>query len=198
MADLISNEDVLSGGRALAESGVPLQVSNLLDAISQLRAQAAGSTAEIFPSIVGQLGQLRGQYAAQSQALSRRLGYAGGGQTQRAQSALLGQAAGQYGNLITGAQGAAFGNLINTLGSFQPLLSGAARPPNVGLQYRNNPDIPLMGQSLGQISQLASKYFTGNDGGVSSASEAAAAVDALRQQYPTDVASETPPLETIF
>ena len=128
---LLSSEDVLTRGRELALQGVPLQLSNLFEALAQLRARATGSTAEIFPAIIGQLSQLREQYSGASQAIARRLGFAGGGQVKREQGKALAGAARQYGGLIAGDQQASFANLINTLSGLQPALSGAARPPNV-------------------------------------------------------------------
>ena len=128
---LLSSEDILKRGRELALRGLPLQLSNLLDAIAQLRARATGSTAEIFPSIMGQLDTLRSQYGDASQALARRLGFAGGGQTVRAQQGMLGQATKQVAGLIGQSQQASFANLIRTLGGLQPALSGAARPPSI-------------------------------------------------------------------
>jgi hypothetical protein len=123
--------EILREGRQLAQQGVPLQVSSLLSAVQQLRARAAGSTAEILPDIVGQLSQLRAQYAGASQAIARRLGYAGGGQTERQQAGTLGQAVRQYGGAITQQQQAGMASLINLLGGIQPQIAGAARPPSV-------------------------------------------------------------------
>ena len=128
---LLSSEDILKRGRELALLGVPLQVSNLFEAIAQLRARASGSTAEIFPAIIGQLSELRGQYAGASQAIARRLGFAGGGQVKREQGKALASASQRYGGLLVKDQTACFANLINTLSGLQPALSGAARPPNV-------------------------------------------------------------------
>lgn len=118
-------------GREMALGGVPLQVGSLLSAIAQLRARAAGSPGEILPAVLGQLGQMRTQYAQASQAINRRLGYGGGGQVQREQANLLGQAGQQYGRLFTAEQLTATANLLNTLTAFQPGVSGAARPPQV-------------------------------------------------------------------
>ena len=128
---LISSEDVLKRGRELALMGVPLQVSNLFESLAQLRARATGSTAEIFPAIIGQLSQLREQYSGASQAIARRLGFAGGGQVKREQGKALSTAARQYGGMITGDQQTSFANLINMLSGLKPALSGEARAPNV-------------------------------------------------------------------
>ena len=128
---LLSSEEVLKRGRALALQGLPLQVSNLLATLGTLRARAAGSSAEILPQIIGQLSDLRSQYTGASQAIARRLGFAGGGQVEREQGRALGQATGQYGKLFTGTQSSALSNLLNTLSGLQPTLSGAARPPNI-------------------------------------------------------------------
>jgi hypothetical protein len=146
-AALISNEDVLKRGRELAIAGVPLQVGNLFDAINRLRAQAKGSTAEIFPQVLGQLSTIRGTLADASSAISRRLGYAGGGQTVRGRQVALGQAANQYGNLISQGQQSAFSNLIKNLGGLQPVLSGAARPPNTSVSTKPA-DFTNVGRSL--------------------------------------------------
>ena len=127
---LIGSEDLLTRGRALALEGVPLQISSLFEALAQLRARAAGSTAEILPSIIGQLSQMRAQYSGASQAIARRLGFAGGGQTEREQGKALAGATRQYGGLITGQQQTSFAALIKQLSELQPSLSAAARPPS--------------------------------------------------------------------
>ena len=127
---LLSSEDILKRGRELALQGVPLQISNLFEALAQLRARAAGSTAEILPSIIGQLSQMRAQYSGASQAIARRLGFAGGGQTEREQGKALAGATRQYGGLITGQQQTSFAALIKQLSELQPSLSAAARPPS--------------------------------------------------------------------
>lgn len=125
------SNDILREGRQLAQQGVPTQVSNLLASLAELRARAAGSTAEILPDVIGQLAQLRSQYAGASQALARRLGPSAGGQAEREQGNLLGQAVRQYGSAITQQQQAGMASLINLLGGIQPQIAGAARPPSV-------------------------------------------------------------------
>jgi hypothetical protein len=151
---LLSSEDILQRGRELALQGLPLQVSNLLAALGTLRARAAGSSAEILPQIIGQLGQLRSQYVGASQALARRLGFAGGGQVEREQGRTLAQATTQYGGLFSGAQSAALSNLINTLGGLQPQLSGAAAPPRVSTSTAGG-DLSLYGAGLANIVAMA-------------------------------------------
>lgn len=153
---LLSSEDILKRGRELALMGVPLQVSNLFESLAQLRARATGSTAEIFPAIISQLSALRSQYASASQAISRRLGFAGGGQVKREQGKALAGAARQYGELVAKDQQTSFANLINTLSGLQPALSGNARPPNVSTK-----DIPIdltqQGAALASMVSAAQK-----------------------------------------
>lgn len=133
--------DMLRQGREVAQESLPLQISNALSTIQQLRARATGSTAELFPELRGQLGQLRAQYAGATQALSRRLGFAGGGQTTRDQGNLLSQATRQYGGMLAQRQQEGFAALTNTLSGFQPQLSGAARPASVSTSaQRRVPD----------------------------------------------------------
>ena len=124
-------DPILTAGRELAQQGIPLQVSNYLDALGKLRARSKGSTAELLPSLQGSLTDLRTQYGDASSALSRKLGYAGGGQVQRGKAQLLSQATKQYAGMIGKGQQTAFGGLINAEGGFQPSLSNAARPPSV-------------------------------------------------------------------
>lgn len=164
---LLSSEDILGRGRELALAGVPLQVGSLFEALAQLRARAAGSTAEIFPSIIGQLSQLRGQYAGASQAIARRLGFAGGGQVQREQGKALGTAASTYGGLITGVQQTSFANLINSLSGLKPALSGDARDPNVSTAGRPT-DFSLQGAGIASMIDTARKIqnFYSNQPGV--------------------------------
>lgn len=150
-AGVQDTQEVLRRGRELGQAGVPLQVSNLLSSVAQLRARAAGSTAEIFPDVIDRLQDLRTQYAGASQAISRRLGFAGGGQVERAKGQLLGQAAEQYGGLLEKQQKAAMANLIQTLGGLQPSLSGAARAPSVSIRTGPNTDAPLFGAGLASL-----------------------------------------------
>lgn len=154
-AGLLTSEDILKRGRALALQGVPLQVSNLFEALAQLRARAAGSTAEILPSIIGQLSQMRAQYSGASQAIARRLGFAGGGQTEREQGKALASATRQYGGMITGQQQTAYANLINQLSALQPQLSGAARPPSVRTQEGPQPNLALQGAGIASMISTA-------------------------------------------
>ena len=164
---LLSSEDILKRGRELALLGVPLQVSNLFEALAQLRARASGSTAEIFPAIIGQLSQLREQYSGASQAIARRLGFAGGGQVKREQGKALAGAARQYGGLITGDQQTSFANLINTLSGLQPALSGGARFPRVSTQNRPI-DFSAQGAGIASIVSAARRLqnFYDSQGGV--------------------------------
>lgn len=192
-AALISNEDVLKRGRELAIAGVPLQVGSLFDALNRLRAQAKGSTAEIFPQVLGQLSTLRKTYSDASSAISRRLGYAGGGQVTRGRQAALGSAAGQYGSLITQGQQAAFANLLNNLGGFQPALSGAARAPNLSTTTKA-PDLTNVGTGLAGFTS-ASKLF-GSAGSANTAAQAAAAVQGFRNN-PTFANAALPETEPI-
>lgn len=155
---LLSSEDLLTRGRELAISGVPLQLGGLLEALAQLRARAAGSPAAILPSVIGQLSELRGQYANASQAISRRLGFSGGGQTTRDRQRLLTQTAGQYANLFGQQQQQGFSGLLNVQGAIQPALSGAARPPSTGA--RTSPfDTSLAGTAAFNIGKLAQQLF---------------------------------------
>lgn len=165
---LISSEDVLTRGRALATQGVPLQISNLFEALAQLRARAAGSTAEILPSIIGQLSQMRSQYSGASQAIARRLGFAGGGQTEREQGRALAGATRQYGGLITGHQQTSYANLINQLSALQPQLSGAARPPLVRTQEGPQPNLALQGAGIASMIRTARQiqdFYANRQGG---------------------------------
>lgn len=174
---LLSSEDILTAGRALAVKGVPLQIGSLFDALNKLRARARGSTAEIFSDITPQLGALRSQYAGASEAIARRLGYAGGGQVKRAQQGELTKAARQYGGLITQAQQGSFSQLLNTLGGFQPALSGAARPPQVST--RNLPtDLRSVGASLAGFGSAARTF--NNSFNVSTPAQAAATIQGFR------------------
>lgn len=153
---LLSSEDMLARGRALGLASVPLQVSNLFDSLAQLRARASGSTAEIFPAIIGQLSQLRHQYSGASAAIAKRLGFAGGGQTTREQGKALGTATTQYGGLITGDQQTSFANLINTLSGLKPGLSGEARDPNVSTSSSFKPaDLSMQGAGLASLATTA-------------------------------------------
>ena len=165
---LVSSEDILKRGRELALGGVPLQVSGLLEALAQLRARASGSTADIFPSIIGQLSALRTQYAGASEAIAKRLGYAGGGQVKREQTQALAGAAQQYGGLIAGNQTASFANLINTLSGFQPALSAGARAPQVSIQPGPPVNFGAQGAGLASIIGAAKQIqsFYNNQGGV--------------------------------
>lgn len=165
---LISSEDVLTQGRKLVLQGVPLQVSSLYDALAKLRATAAGSTAEIFPQIIGQVSALRNQYSSASQAVARRLGYAGGGQTTRARQGLLANAGRQYGGLIEGQQQAGFANLVNALSAEQPALSGAARPPSTGVSTKPQ-DFSLQGAGLAGLISTAQALQNAHGGGVNPA-----------------------------
>jgi len=174
---LLSSEDILTAGRALAVKGVPLQIGSLFDALNKLRARARGSTAEIFSDITPQLSALRGQYAGASSAIARRLGYAGGGQVKRAQQGELSKAARQYGSLITQGQQGGFTNLLNTLGGFQPALSGAARAPSV--TTRNLPtDLRNVGTSLASFGSAARTL--NNSFNTSTAAQAAATIQGFR------------------
>lgn len=155
---LLSSEDLLTKGRELAIGGVPLQLGGLLEALAQLRARAAGSPAAILPSVIGQLSDLRGQYANASQAISRRLGFSGGGQNTLGRQRLLTQAGSQYANLFGQQQQQGFSGLLNTEGAIQPALSGAARPPSTGV--RTSPfDASLVGTAAFNIGKLAQRLF---------------------------------------
>lgn len=176
-AALLSSEDILKAGRGLAIKGIPLQVGNLFTTLNKLRARASGSTAEIFSDLTPQLNALRTQYAGASEAIARRLGFAGGGQVKKGQQAELGKVAGQYGRLITQSQTGAFSNLLNTLGGFQPTLSGAARAPNVNT--RNLPtDLSRVGASLAGFGSAARAL--NNRFNVSTAEQAAATIQGFR------------------
>lgn len=130
---------MLAQGRELAISGQPLQTEGLLTALNQLRARAAGSTATAFPSLISGLGNLRSTYAAASQAISRKLGFAGGGQTERERGGLLARAGGQYASMLQKDQTDAFSGLLNTEGNVQPFLSGSAAPPRTSTSTQSNP-----------------------------------------------------------
>jgi hypothetical protein len=151
---------MLYQGRTLATNAAPFQVEGLLSALNQLRSRAAGSTASNFPAIISQLSDLRSTYGAASRAISRKLGFAGGGQVEREKSSLLARAGGQYGSLLQGAQAEGFSGLMNTQGAVQPFLSGSARPPVTSTAQRTNPFAAnaagiLAGQALpGQISTI--------------------------------------------
>ncbi len=153
---LLTSEDILKHGRELALMGVPLQISNLFESLAQLKARASGSTAEIFPAIIGQLSQLREEYSGASQAIARRLGFAGGGQVQREQGKALGTAARQYGGMITKDQETSFANLINTLSGLKPALSGAARDPDVSVSSRPT-DFSEQGTGIASMVSAARK-----------------------------------------
>jgi hypothetical protein len=148
----LSSEDMLAQGRQLAVSAAPFQTEALLSALNQLRSRAAGSTSSIFPSIIGQLGDLRSTYAAASRAISRKLGFAGGGQTEREKGNLLARAGGQYGSMLQGAQQEGFSGLLNTQGNVQPYLSGSARPPMTSTATRTN---PFAANAAGQLAGTA-------------------------------------------
>lgn len=144
----LTSEDMLTQGREMALQGVPLQIGGLLSALSQLRARASGSTAANFPQIMGQLSDLRSTYAAASQAISRRLGFAGGGQVEREKGNLLARAGGQYANLLSGAQQEGFSGLLNLTSGVQPQISGTARPAQTSTATRYN---PFAGQAAGLL-----------------------------------------------
>jgi len=146
--DLFSNQDLLTQGRNLATSSIPLQLGGLFEALAALRSKAAGSPSTILPGVISQLGGLRNTYAQASQALARRLGPSGGGQLQRGQQGLLTQATRQYAGLLGTGQQEGFTGLLNTTGGLQPTLSGAARPPNIG--ERQSPFDPAVAQLQGQ------------------------------------------------
>lgn len=179
--------DILREGRQLALQGVPLQVGNILSSLAELRARAAGSTAEILPDVIGQLGQLRSQYGGASQALARRLGYAGGGQVDREQGNLLGQATRQYGATITAQQQAGMASLINLLGGIQPQISGAARPPAVstrdpGETPGSNFNPSIYGKALQSLLQTGrTVYDFYNAPGRADAANAANTIAGFRQ-----------------
>jgi hypothetical protein len=126
----LSSADILAQGRNLALQGVPLAVGGVLESVNALQAKANGSAAEILPSVIENLGQLRGQYAGASQAIGRKLGYGGGGQTLRAQQANLAGATRQYAGLIQNAQQQGVAGLNQVEGGFAPLVSGVAREPS--------------------------------------------------------------------
>ena len=154
-----STEDILAQGRGIALSGVPLQVGGLLEATNQLRARSTGSTASIFPAILGQLGDLRKQYATASQALARKLGPAAGGFTKRGQKQLLGQAGQQYASLLDKSQQEAFAGLLNTQAGFQPTLGSAARAPVVSTSPGAPIDPRIVGASADALGQVLQRYF---------------------------------------
>lgn len=178
--------DILREGRQLALQGVPTQVNNLLTSLAELRARASGSTAEILPDILGQLGQLRSQYSGASQALARRLGYAGGGQIDREQGNLLAGAVGQYGSAITQQQQAGMAALINMLGGIQPQIAGAARPPSVSTRDPGetpganfNPSI--YGRALQSLLQTGKTVYDYYQGPRADAANAANTIAGYRQ-----------------
>jgi hypothetical protein len=152
-----SSEDILQKGRELAISGVPFQVATLLAALSQLRARAHGSTATILPSISRQLNDLRTQFGDASQALSRRLGPAGGGQHERGRQRLLTDASSQFARLLSQSQQQGFAGLINVTGGIQPQFSGAARAPSVTTGASQfNP--ALQGEGIASLVSLAQQF----------------------------------------
>ncbi len=160
---------ILQEGRNLAVAGVPLQVSGVLEALAALRAKASGSAAEILPSIIDRLSALRGQYSGASQAIARKLGYAGGGQTEREQGKALAGATRQYGGLIQGEQQAGLAGMYKTLGGFSPLVSGVAREPSRSLStspFATNAEGlgSLLAGTPGLITQ-AGKLFGGSGTG---------------------------------
>ncbi len=126
----LSTADILAQGRNLAEAGVPLAVGGVLESVNALRAKSVGSSAEILPSIVENLAQLRSQYGDASKAVARKLGYAGGGQVTRERQKLLGTATRQYAGLIQNAQQQGVAGLNQVEGGFAPLVSGVAREPS--------------------------------------------------------------------
>ncbi len=126
----LSSADILAQGRNLAEAGVPFAVGGVLESVNALRAKAVGSSAEILPSIVENLAQLRSQYGDASKAVARKLGYAGGGQVTRERQKLLGTATRQYAGLIQNAQQQGVAGLNQVEGGFAPLVSGVAREPS--------------------------------------------------------------------
>jgi hypothetical protein len=199
---VISSADVLTQGAEMAQQGIPLQLGGLLDSLAQLRARATGSTADILPGIIDQLASLRSGYAGATQAIAKRLGFAGGGQTVRASAADLAQATQAYQALIQQGQQKAQADIINVEGKFQPLLSGAARAPNVGV--RTSPfnaaglGAGLAGAAggIGAAAKGISKFFQGSD--TSTPQEAADAVTQLRQTTEAaDVPASLPETETL-
>jgi len=148
----VSSDDILAQGRELAVSGQPLQTEGMLASLNQLRARASGSTASAFPALIGNLSNLRSTYAAASQAISRKLGFAGGGQTERDRGSLLARAGGQYGSMLQGAQTEGLSGLLNTEGATQPFLSGSARPPQTSTFTRTN---PFAANAAGQLTGAA-------------------------------------------
>ncbi len=155
----LATADILKQGGDIAQSTIPFNVAGFLNALNTLRARAQGSTAELMPDIIGQLSDLRGQYAESSRAVSRRLGFSGGGQVERERGRLLGTASRQYANLLAGQQQSALAGQENLLGGFQPLLSGAAAPPSVSTEERfgGNQQLrsgAIFGQSASAIAQL--------------------------------------------
>ena len=129
----LSSADVLAQGRNLGLAGVPLATGGSLEAVNALRAKATGSSAEILPSIIENLGALRKQYSGASQAVARKLGYAGGGQTEREKQKLLGSATKQYAGLIQGGQQQGVAGLNQVESGFAPLVSGVAKAPSSGI-----------------------------------------------------------------
>ena len=98
---------------------------------------------------------MRAQYSGATQAIARRLGFAGGGQTEREQGKALAGVTRQYGGLITGQQQTAYANLINQLSALQPQLSGAARPPQVRTQEGPQPNLALQGAGIASMISTA-------------------------------------------
>lgn len=168
---------ILEEGQGFAQQTIPLQLGGLLEALAQLRAKAAGSVADIMPGILGPLASLREQYGQSSQAIARRLGYAGGGQVERGRQRLLAGATRQYASLLEQGQQEGFAGQLNVLGGFQPLLSGAASPPSVSTSYKPWTGGPALGASVGNILSLVNQL---QGGPVASAGEAQAAVEAFR------------------
>lgn len=156
----LSSQDILTRGRALAVQGVPFQLASLFAALDQLRARARGSTAAIFPVVSRQLNDLRSQYSAASSALARRLGAAGGGQTQRGRQQLLGRTARQVGDLLSSTQQQGATGLINVLGSFQPLLSQSAREPSVQTGQASPFNFQAAGAGIQGLISLAQQLGT--------------------------------------
>lgn len=157
------SDEILEEGRTLALQGVPLQVSMLLQALSELRARATGSTAEILPAVTSQINDLREQYRSASDAISRRLGPSAGGQSKRQRQRLLTEVSQGYGNILNNAQEQGFAGYLNLLGGIQPLLSNRAQEPSVSTEPAGGPNAELLGKSLAGIASLGQQFVNQNN-----------------------------------